>query len=396
MTLPASAPPIRVPRSRVEETHRRLAVPIREALDRVLFGGPRAATETVEAFETAFAAATGRRFAVGVQSGTAGLFLALRAAGVGPGDEVITVANTDISTLSAVTHCGATPVLCDILLDDYTMDVDRATRLITPRTRALLPVDLYGHPADARALRTLAEAHGLWLIEDACLAAGARDHGRPVGEWAHLTVFSFNGSKPLGGIGNGGAVVTDDPQLAGRVRHLRGYGADLLRGTEPGGADAAGKYAFTTEGYNLPLEGPHAAVLGVKLPYLEEWTSRRRAIAASYAARLAGEPVGLPTFRAEAEPTFRQYTVRVARRDAVFARMRHGGVDVVLHYVPPMHQQPVYRDRRFPGSDDLPVTERAAEELLCLPVSPELTEEDVEVVVETLRHAVDPASSGGM
>lgn len=266
------------------------------------------------------------------------------------------------------------------------MDVEQAARLVTARTRALLPVDLYGHPVNARALRTLAETRGLLLIEDACLAAGARDYGRPVGEWAHLTVFSFNGSKPLGGIGNGGAVVTDDPALAARIRLLRGYGADPRRGTPS--ADASGKYTFTAEGYNLPLDGVHAAVLNVKLPYLPEWTVRRREIASMYATRLRDVGVELPTFRPESEPTFREFTIRVKARDAVFAHMRREGIDVALHYVPPMHQQPVYRHREFPGSETLPVTDRAAEELLCLPVSPELTEVDINVVVEVLRHVV--------
>jgi dTDP-3-amino-3,4,6-trideoxy-alpha-D-glucose transaminase len=248
-----------------------------------------------------------------------------------------------------------------------------------------LPVDLYGHPADVEALREIAAPAGLRIIEDAALAAGARDHGQPVGAFADVTVFSFSPYKPLGTVGSGGAVATDDSSIASAVRTLRGYGAS---------ADVPpplpGHQAHVAEGYHLPLDGLQAAVLSVKLPALDEWTRKRRAVASAYAEGLRDLPVVRPLFRAESEPTFRQYTVCVPERDEVYRRLRRAMVEVVLHYVPPVYRQPVYAGRALPGADRLPVTDRLASSLICLPVFPEISRADIDYVIETMKDAVRP------
>ena len=354
--------------------HQQLWDAIAPILDDPLREGERAR----RGLEEEFAQAVGRRYAIAVRSGTMGLFLALLGCGIGAGDEVITVANSDISTIAAMSHCGAVPVLCDIRANDYTIDPDLVETLVTPRTAALLPVDLYGHPADVKALRAIAQRHGLLIIEDAALAAGAEDYGLPVGSFADAAVFSFATLKPLGGAGNGGMIATDSDVIAQRARVLCHYGARAGHA-----AGQPGHQAYTAEGYNVPMDPIQAAIIHTKLPHLPAWTARRREIAATYAAGLASTRAHLPTFRPESAPTFRSYTIRVPDRDTVYAGLLATGVEAVLHYVPPQHLQPVYSGR-LRGSDCLPVTERAAKELLCLPVFPELTAEEVGYAVDTL------------
>ena len=245
-------------------------------------------------FETEFAATVQQAHAVGVHSGTLGLFLALRACGVGVHDEVITVGNSDISTTAAISHCGAEPVLCDIMSDDYTIDPGRVEELVTPRTAAILPVDLYGHPAHTRALRPIADHFGLKIVEDAALATGAEDFGVPVGAYADVTVFSFAPFKPLGSVGNGAVVTTNDDTIAERLRLLCGYGhgrQDLVR--------TPGQQAHVAEGFNMPLDPLQAALLRIKLPHLEDWTRARRAVVEAYADGLRGANLKLPAFRPE-------------------------------------------------------------------------------------------------
>lgn len=368
-----------VPRSRVYETHRALRQELWGALEPLLFGGPAAGEEARVRLEEKFARMVEQRFACAVHSGTVGLFLALKACGVGPGDEVITVGNSDISTTAAISHCGATPVLCDVLETDYTLDPEKVEPHITEHTKAILPVDLYGHPADVRRLREIADRYGLRVVEDAALATGARDHGQPVGAFADAAVFSFAPFKPLGCVGNGGMVTTNDPETARRLRLLCGYGhLPDVRAPEPG------HQKHLAEGYNVPLDPLQAAVLSVKISLLPEWTARRRAVAAAYEERLKGLDLALPAFRPESEPTFRSYTVRVRDQARVYRGLRQAGVEAVLHYVPPIYRQPVYA-KGLPGCDKLPVTERLAREIVCLPVSPELTLKDVEYVVEVLQ-----------
>ncbi len=374
-----------IPRSRAHLQHRDLREAILAALEPVLFEPHQLDNAALRPLEAQFAKVCGRDYAYGVNSGTAGLFLALRACGVGPDHEVITVANSDISTTAAISHCGATPVLCDVRANDHTIDPQLVEALITPRTVALLPVDLYGHPADVRALRHIADKHGLRIIEDATLATGARDHGLPVGSFADAAVFSFGAYKPLGATGNGGMVVTNDSEVAAQVRLLRSYGRSL--DSVPGQSMWT---VHSAEGYNLPLDPLQAAIISVKLPYLAQWTTRRQEIALRYATQLAGRGVGVPQPRAESEPTFYTYVIRIPKRDQVYVGLRGRGIEVGLHYVPPVHHQPVYRNHVIAQSR-LPVTEKLATELIGLPIHPDLTDDEVDTVAASVRALLDAA-----
>jgi len=381
----------RVPRTNAPLVNRRLKNALLEAVWPVFFGDAWEAWQIVAEFERRFAAEMGYTYVSAVQSGSAGLRLALLACRVKPGDEVITVANSDIATTAAISHCGATPVLCDVLTSDYTMNPDLVEPLITERTVGLLPVDLYGHPADVRRLREIADRHNLFIVEDAALALGARDYSQPVGAFADVTVFSCAPHKPFEAVGPCGLVVTEDRALWERVALLSGYGL------EPGVSKSPPvKYHHVVEGYNLRMSPVDAAVLSVKLPYLKIWGEKRRLVGSWYEERLAGtEGVQLPTFRPESEPIFRTYTLRVRDRDPVYRRLRRGGVQAALHYVPPVHLQPVYQGRGLPGSDRLPVTEELGQETICLPADPEFGPEEVDYVCELLRHALEDSAQGG-
>jgi dTDP-4-amino-4,6-dideoxygalactose transaminase len=367
----------RVPRSRAYETHDAYRSEILSSLEPVLFGSSQAGYRARHKLEETFAEMVGRQHACAVHSGTIGLFLALRACGIGPGDSVITVANSDISTTSAIRQCGALPILCDVHAHDFTLDCSQVEALITPATRAILPVDIYGHPADVRSLREIADRHGLMIIEDAALATGANDYGRPVGSFSDVAVFSFAPFKPLGSTGNGAMVVADDPQLALRIRQLCEYGS------APHSVETPEGYQFyVAEGYNVPLDPLQAALLQIKIPFVAEWTRRRQAIAEMYEVGFRGTAVRTPQFREVSAPTFRCYTVRVPDRQRVYAALREAGVEVVIHYAPPVYRHPGYSGEvpKVP----LAVTETLSTELLCLPVTPELTVAEVTFTVEQL------------
>lgn len=374
-----------VPRTKAPIIHRRLGKELLEAISPVLFGDPWEARQIVAEFERQFGTEMGYRYVSAVQSGSAGLRLSLLACGIKPGDEVITVANSDIATTAAISHCGATPVLCDVLASDYTMNPELVEPLITERTVGLLPVDLYGHPADVRCLREIADRHNLFIVEDAAIATGARDYGQALGAFADMIVFSCSTHKPFEGIGNGGLVVTDREALWEQVELLKGFG--LQAGTP---ASMPVDYNHVAEGYNLKMAPVDAAVLSVKLPYLKSWSEKRRLVGSWYEERLTGiEGVVLPIFRSESEPIFRTYTVRIRNRDRAYQILQREGVQAALHYTPPIHLQPVYRDRKLPGSDRLPVTEQLGQETLCLPVDPEFGLEEVDYVCDLIRSILD-------
>lgn len=375
----------RIPRSTAPSVRRRLREQLLAAISPVLFGDPWESLDIVADFERQFGANMGYMHVSAVQSGSAGLRLSLLACGVGQGDEVITVANSDIATTAAISHCGATPVFCDVLASDFTMDPDRVESLITEQTVVILPVDLYGHPVNVRRLRDIADSHHLLIVEDATLAVGARDCGREVGAFADMAVFSCSPYKPFEGIGNGGVVVTEDKNLWEHVELLKGFGMPAAAArTMPV------RYAHMAEGYNLPLSPINAAVLLVKLPCLKDWCKKRRLVGSWYAERLKGiEGVQLPSFRSESEPVFRTYTVRVRNRDWLYQSLREQGVEVTLQYVPPIHLQPVYRGKNLPGSDCLTLTERLGQEMLCLPVDPGFGVGEVDYVCNLLRSALD-------
>jgi dTDP-3-amino-3,4,6-trideoxy-alpha-D-glucose transaminase len=351
--------------------YRRDRPAIDAAVARVLASGRYDWGPEVPAFEAEFAAALGAAHAVGTSSGTAALKVALLACGIGPGDEVITPPNSDIASTAAIRHVGATPVWADVSPDTHNLDPGAVAAAIGPRTRAIMAVDLYGHPADLPALGALARRHGLALIEDGCLALGASLDGRPVGRWADLTCFSFQPSKHLAGFGTGGAVVTDDPERAARMRRLVAYGENR----RPAGANVTAPREHLDEGLNERLDELRAALLRARLPGLGADLARRRANAAAWTAALAGSAVAAPVERPGASHAFRNYVVEVADRDAVRARLAARGVESGLHYAPPLHLQPVYRALgRGPGS--FPVTEAAARRLVSLPVGPHLSPAD--------------------
>jgi dTDP-4-amino-4,6-dideoxygalactose transaminase len=333
--------------------------------------------EDVVRFEQEFAAYCGVRHAVGVDSGTSALELALRAHGIGAGDEVITAANTFVATAFAISHSGATPVLVDADPVTYTLDSSQLPAAVTARTRAIMPVHLYGQTADMAAIRAVADEHDLIVIEDACQAHGAREHGRRTGALGDAAAFSFYPAKNLGAHGDGGIVVTNDDLVAERLRLLRNYGE-------------VQKYRSEIVGYNRRLDTLQAAMLRVKLPYLDQWNEARRAHAARYDALLSELPLSRPSMRAGVEHVWHLYVVRVSDRDAVREQLGARGIDSGIHYPVPIHLQPAYHDLGY-GPGDFPVAERYAGEILSLPMYPELPDDAIVRVAEAL-HDVTSAS----
>lgn len=323
----------------------------------------------LEAFEAEFAAYCGARYAVGVGSGTDALHLALRACGVGPGDEVVTVAFTAVPTINAISLAGARPVFVDVDPRTRTMDPAQVEAALTPRTRALLPVHLYGHAADMAPLRELAERRGLWLIEDAAQAHGTRYRGQRTGTLGHLAAFSFYPTKNLGAYGDAGAVVTDDDALARRLRLLRNYGQ-------------TDRYHHQIEGVNSRLDEVQAAILRVKLRYLDAWNAARRERAARYTAALAG--LAVPWEAPWTEHTYHLYVVEVPQRERVQALLAEAGIGTLVHYPIPAHLQPAYTHLGV-ARGALPVSERLADTVLSLPLYPELPLDQVDRVADALR-----------
>jgi dTDP-3-amino-3,4,6-trideoxy-alpha-D-glucose transaminase len=348
-----------IPFNDLKPLHGLLAEELEAAAKRVLHSGWYILGPELEAFEQAFAAYHGVPHAVGVANGTDAIELALRALGIGPGDEVITVAHTAVATVCAVERTGATPVLVDIDEATRTLDPAAAAAAVTPRTKAIVPVHLYGHPADMAALAELAERHGLAIVEDCAQAHGARIDGRLAGTIGHLGAFSFYPTKNLGAYGDGGAVITSDPALAERVRRLRNYGQE-------------DRYHHVERGQNSRLDEMQAAILRVKLAHLDGHNAVRRQLAGEYSRRLTG--VAIPACSAWAEPVFHLYVVRHSRRDALMKALKERGIGTLIHYPVPVHLQEGYRDLGYaPGS--LPVTERTADEILSLPLYVGLTSE---------------------
>jgi dTDP-4-amino-4,6-dideoxygalactose transaminase len=328
----------------------------------------------VRAFEEAFAAWCQARFAVGISSGTAAIELTLRALGVGPGDEVITTPFTFIATGEAISATGATPVFADIDPATYNLDPAAVEAALTARTRALLPVHLYGQPADMAALAAIAQRRGLALLEDAAQAHGAEIAGRRAGSLGHAACFSFYPGKNLGCYGDGGAVTTDDEALAGRLRKLRDHGR-------------SSKYVHDELGYGHRLDALQAAILAAKLPHLDAANAARRRLAARYRQLLAGADLVLPYVPEGVTPAWHLYVVRTARRDALLASLRAEGIEAGIHYPLPLHLQPAYRSLGL-GAGSFPVAEAAAQQVLSLPLFPEMTDEQQErVAAAVIRYS---------
>jgi len=331
----------------------------------------------MEAFEEEFAHFCDAKHGIGVASGTDALQLALQAVGVGAGDEVITVPYTFIATLEAIAHLGAQPVLVDIDPRTYCIDPGQMADAVTRRTKAIVPVHLYGQPADMEPILELAEAHGLAVVEDACQAQGASYNGRRVGSLGDAACFSFYFSKNLGAYGDGGLVTTNSAEVAERVRQLRHHGHDS-------------KYEHVCLGYNSRLDEIQAAILRVKLRHLEQWNARRQELAARYTQLLRGL-VETPRVADYAEHVFHLYTIRTSERDRLAAALQEADIGHAMHYCRPAHWQPACRQFGY-RRGDFPHIEAAAAEVLQLPIYPELTDEQLGEVVSVVEsHAKSTA-----
>ena len=348
-----------------------LSQPIRAAMEEVVQRGDFILGEDVESFEQDFAVYCSTHYAIGLDSGTSALELALRAFDIGSGDEVITAANTFAATALAILYVGATPVLVDIDPATYNIDVSLIEQAITPRTKAIIPVHLYGQPADLDPIMDIARRHNLTVIEDACQAHGARYWGKRVGSFGHAAAFSFYPAKNLGAFGDGGAVVTDREEIAQRVKMLRNYGQ--IR-----------KYHHLVQGYNRRLDTLQAAVLRVKLAYLDSWNASRRRHAALYTALFADSNVLSPPVADYAEPIWHLYVIRVDQRDQLQKHLAAHNISTGIHYPVPIHLQPAFQSLGY-RRGDFPVTEDYAGRILSLPMYAELTPDMVEYVALTIR-----------
>ena len=330
--------------------------------------------QEVSDFEQAFAAAVGAKGAVGVASGTAALHLALLALGVGPGDEVITSSHTFIATVQAIVRTGAKPVFVDIEPQTYNLDANKVEASITPRTKALMPVHLYGQPAELKPLREIAERRHLWLIEDAAQAHLAEYEGKRCGSIGDLAGFSFYPGKNLGAYGDAGAVTGNDEALLAKIRQLRDHGSKT-------------KYEHEMFGFSERIDAIQAAILGAKLPRLNEWIEARRAHARTYNELLADANVVTPYEASNVRHVYHLYVIRVPRRDATLRHLKSKGIDAGIHYPLPVHRQPAYLKQGY-GEISLPVTEQVADEVISLPMYPELTREQIEYVARAVREAL--------
>jgi dTDP-4-amino-4,6-dideoxygalactose transaminase len=342
-----------------------------EAMSRVLDSGWYLLGRELEAFEAEYASYVEAEHCIGVANGLDALHLCLRAMDVGPGDEVIVPSNTYIATWLAVTQAGARPVPVEPDEATYNLDPERVAAAITPRTKVILPVHLYGHPADLDPILEVARRHGLRVLDDAAQAHGARYRGRRIGGLADATAWSFYPGKNLGALGDGGGVTTNDPEIADRLTTLRNYGSRV-------------KYVNEVPGFNSRLDEVQAAILRVKLRVLDEWNARRVRVAARYRAGLSGTRVSLPAAAAWADAVWHLFVVRSRERTAFQRHLAERGVQTLIHYPIPPHLQAAYRFLGLPAGS-LPIAERIHEEVLSLPIGPELTADQVEEVIQAVR-----------
>lgn len=345
---------------------------LKAAFERVLHSGQFILGPEVEAFERSAAEATGARHALGVSSGTDAILLALMALGIGPGDEVLCPSFTFFATAGCIARAGATPVFADSCPVCFNLDVDDARRRVTPRTKAIIPVHLFGQTAEMDAVLELAREHNLRVIEDAAQAIGAAYRGRPAGSMGDFGTFSFFPSKNLGGFGEGGLLTTSDDALAEKARVLRNHGM------KP-------KYIHGMIGGNFRIDALQAALLAVKLPRLKEYAARRRGNAAYYSARLSDAGLVKPSAYAHNEHTWNQYTLRVldGRRDALREHLTAREIGTEIYYPVPLHLQECFRGAAAPP-DALPVCEKLSSECLSLPIFPDLPREQQDAVVEAI------------
>jgi dTDP-4-amino-4,6-dideoxygalactose transaminase len=343
---------------------------VTDAIQRVLKSGWLVLGEEVRSFEAEFCRYVGASYGIGLNSGTDALYLAVMSLDIGPGDEVITVAHTFIANADAIVRNGAIPVFVDIAPDTYCIDVTKIEEKITKRTRAILPVHLYGHPADMGPIMDLARKHNLYVIEDACQAHGAEYRGRKVGSIGDIGCFSFYPTKNLGAYGDAGMAVTSNQDLADKIRKLRNYGQ-------------SDRYHHDFVGVNSRLDEIQAAILRVKLKYLDRWNDMRREIAATYSRLMHDSDLVLPIEERSCRSVSHLYVVRSKNRDGLQEFLTKQGINTLIHYPVSIHRQRSYSHMRIDG--DLAVTERVCNEILSLPMHPWLTEEEVTYVAETVN-----------
>ena len=368
-----------IPRVDLKAQYRLLKPEIDTAVGRVLDEAQFILGPAVTSFERDFASHCGAAEAVAVNSGTSALHLALIAAGVGPGDEVITTPFTFVATVAAIEYAGARPVFVDVDPDYYTMDPAALERAITPRTKAIIPVHLFGQPADMDPIVEIARRHRLRVIEDACQAHGAEYHGRRAGSIGDIGCFSFYPGKNLGAYGEGGAAVTNTPGYADDMRLRRSWGERV-------------RYEHAVKGFNYRMDGIQGAILGVKLRHLDAWTEARRAHAAAYRTLLAGTPAIVPLERPGVRHVYHVYAVRLPQRDAWRAHLAGMHIQTGVHYPIPVHLQPAYADLGY-RAGDFPVSERVAGEVLSLPIYPELTVAQLERIAGVIGAGLPAAAT---
>lgn len=343
------------------------------AIQRVLQSGWYVLGEEVEAFENEFAGYTGASQCIGVANGLDALHLALIAMGVGPKDEVIVPSNTYIATWLAVSHCGAIPVPVEPNENTYNLDPERIESAITPRTKVILPVHLYGQSADLDPILTVARKHGLMVLEDAAQAHGAKYKGKRIGNHGDAVAWSFYPGKNLGAFGDGGAVTTSNPEIADRIRLLRNYGSRI-------------KYANEVKGFNSRLDPIQAAILRVKLKVLDAWNERRRSIAARYLNELGDMGVRLPSVPEWSEPVWHLFVIRSSARATVQAELSSMGIATMIHYPVPPHLQPAYAELGFVRGA-FPVAEQIHDTVISLPLGPHMSDGQVVAVIDAVRRA---------
>ncbi len=335
--------------------------------------------EEVERFEEEFAAYCGVRHCVALNTGTSALHLALLAVGVGPGDEVITCPNSFIATAAAISYTGADPVFADVLPETANVDPAAVERAITERTRAIVPVHLHGRPADLDAILDVADRHGVTVVEDACQAQGATYHGRHIGGLGRVGAFSFYPAKNLGAYGEGGALVTDDTDIAEFARMMRDHGQTA-------------RHLHSHIGFNYRMDGFQGAVLRIKLRRLEEWTARRLELAATYRELLADVEIDLPEDDPKSRCVYHIFAIYVDDRDSVQSRLGDRGIGTGIHYPVPIHLQEAYSQLGLPRGS-FPVSERACKRELSLPIFPEMTPAQVEEVAAVLADVTEVRGS---
>jgi dTDP-4-amino-4,6-dideoxygalactose transaminase len=367
--------------------YRSIKPEIDSAIDRVLNSGKYLPGKEVRAFEGEFAEYCGAKQAITTGSCYDAMFRALLAYGVGPGDEVITIANTDITSAAAISHTGASIVWADIDERTYNLDPALIEERITPQTKAILLADMYGHPADMDPILEVARRHSLFVVEDAAVAVGSRYKGKRTGTGGDVVCFSNTPSKILGNFGDGGIAVTNDTTLAQRIRNLFIY-EEEHRYIEVNGRKIHAGFWFSSEGYHGRMSELSAAVLRVKLKRIDDWVARRREIASKYNRLLSGLDVVTPYVSGDVEHVFRNYTVRCKNRDDIRYRLAEKGVETGLHYAPSLNTHPVYKTLNDHQKGALPNTEKVCAELFTLPIYPELTQEQIEWVAEAMEASI--------